>query len=556
MYKLLVVDDEPIIVDGLYERFKDLKTYPLDVYKAYSGKEAIEWLNRKKIDIVITDIKMPGIDGMQLLERIRLNWPHCRVIFLTGHDRFEYVYKAIQYSGVNYILKTEGYEIIIETVENCIKEIKDSQNDMELLQKSRLKLQNLLPALKKDYLNEVVDGTCRNVTQEQLDDLEIPLKAELPVMLAIGYIGDAPGKPVSSGQADYYKVNLAVEENMARIAYTCSTLYKNHMLWMMQIRDDLQVEWKTSASETACYIKGIMEYIQALCRETLGLQISFVISGTKAKWSNIAERFLALKAIINYARETGMEVVITDCGFEEGEVPERTDSGISSQDVRLQLKKLDKLDAYLEQGRKEEFMAAFRELRDSLKMMLENVPLFYEAFYSMSLMFLSYINRNNIYEIDGTDIAHERFTRIDRFNSPEHAMDFFEEVAVGIFEIQEAKLKKRSDAAVEKIQKYIRGNLGGDLSLSTLADMAYFNPKYLSRLFKQVTGINLSEYISEIKLDRVKGLLKQNSLKVYEIAEHVGYYSAPCFTRFFKKATAMTPQEYRESFLNENLNNR
>src|SRR5690606_14704865 len=107
MYRLLIVDDEEIIVNGLYEIFRNIKDLDLDVYKAYSGEEAIEWLNRTRVDIVLTDIRMPGIDGLELLEIIHRSWPQCRVIFLTGYDEFEYVYKAIQHKAVNYILKIE-----------------------------------------------------------------------------------------------------------------------------------------------------------------------------------------------------------------------------------------------------------------------------------------------------------------------------------------------------------------------------------------------------------------------------------------------------------------
>ena len=81
MYRLLIVDNEEIIVNHLYEIFRGIDHLDLDVYKAYGGEEAIEWLNRTRIDIVLTDIDMPHIDGLQLMEEIYRSWPQCRVIF-------------------------------------------------------------------------------------------------------------------------------------------------------------------------------------------------------------------------------------------------------------------------------------------------------------------------------------------------------------------------------------------------------------------------------------------------------------------------------------------
>jgi two-component system, response regulator YesN len=100
-----------------------------------------------------------------------------------------------------------------------------------------------------------------------------------------------------------------------------------------------------------------------------------------------------------------------------------------------------------------------------------------------------------------------------------------------------------------KIRKYVEEHLSGDLSLASLGDQVYFNPKYLSKMFKQVTGSNYLSYINDLKLSRVKELLNMNDTKISEIGAQVGFLSAPYFTRFFKKATGMTPQEYRSRII-------
>src|SRR5690625_1581908 len=125
MYRILIVDDEQLITDALYDVIRQLMPDELDVYKAYSGKEALEWMNRTRIDIILTDISMPGISGLELVEQVQELWPRCKVIFLTGYDYFDYVYQAIQMKDVRYLLKTEGYDKVIETVKELIAELKN-----------------------------------------------------------------------------------------------------------------------------------------------------------------------------------------------------------------------------------------------------------------------------------------------------------------------------------------------------------------------------------------------------------------------------------------------
>ena len=96
MQRMLIVDDEPVILDGLYAFFQKANLQDMEIMKAYSAYEAIDWLNSVKVDIVLSDICMPGMDGMQLIEQIMDRWPRCKVLLLTGHNEFDYAHQAIR----------------------------------------------------------------------------------------------------------------------------------------------------------------------------------------------------------------------------------------------------------------------------------------------------------------------------------------------------------------------------------------------------------------------------------------------------------------------------
>ncbi|WP_246073222.1 response regulator [Paenibacillus dokdonensis] len=151
MYRLLIVDDEPVIVNGLVQLFQENTEFELDVCKAYSAKEALETAKKMKLDILVSDIRMPHKSGLQLVDEITYYWPHCRVIFLTGYSEFEYVHEALRKSADNYILKTEGIDPIFEAVKKASAKL-DEEN------RCRIREETLyVPApLLREGSNEIV----------------------------------------------------------------------------------------------------------------------------------------------------------------------------------------------------------------------------------------------------------------------------------------------------------------------------------------------------------------------------------------------------------------
>lgn len=137
MYRILVVDDEEMITDSLATMLQETELFDLDVYKAYSGTEALELLNRYRMDIVISDICMPQIDGIDLAARIREKWPECQVIFQSGYDDFQYAQQAIRHRVSHYVLKSEGDETLLNAIGNCIQTIEKSANTQVALMKIR-----------------------------------------------------------------------------------------------------------------------------------------------------------------------------------------------------------------------------------------------------------------------------------------------------------------------------------------------------------------------------------------------------------------------------------
>lgn len=122
-YRVLLVDDEPHVIEDVAMLLEDIRDYSIDLYRAYSAGEALRLLDEGRMDLVISDIEMQGMSGLSLLDEIHRRWPSCPVAFLTAHPNFSYAYHAIQNHAVNYILKSESDDVLVEKIAGMLDQI-------------------------------------------------------------------------------------------------------------------------------------------------------------------------------------------------------------------------------------------------------------------------------------------------------------------------------------------------------------------------------------------------------------------------------------------------
>lgn len=555
MYRLLIVDDEAIIADSLYDVFKGIEALNLDVYKAYSAEEALEWLNRTRIDIVLTDIRMPVMDGIQLLKEIRMRWSQCKVIFLTGHNEFDYIYTAIQNQGYSYVLKTDGYDKVIKTVSSAVGDIEKDFKLEALAQKANEQLSMTSALLHKEYLLNFLNGSqyASEIKQQDFQRLNIALRANMPVLPVLGRI-DSSFKELTYFEniERIYAIKLLIERYSAGSVRSVSINDEFiYFIWLIQPNMEDEENEQAEADEalwnkTVLYISGSLEIIQNLCKSSLGISITFSVGSEPVGWESLPEKYAYLKMLINRRIGLGEEMVLQDHhsgypkGFEE--------SDYNTNHAYISNLKLKLLERRLEQNQPNEFNKLFQEMMQlQLETLNNNANANLEIYYSVSLLFLSYLNKWNISEKVSMKIHLDKLMKMEAHESIEAAFEYLRQLAAILFEVQNMENEKRTTDTISTIQQYISENLNGDLSLVKLGELVYFNPSYLSRLFKQVTGFNLSEYICDLKISRAKQILENSSIKINDIAEALGFNSSTNFIRFFKKITKSTPQEYRES---------
>lgn len=560
IYRLLIVDDEEIIVNGLYEIFKCTGHLDLDVYKAYSGREAIEWLNRTRFDIVLTDIRMPEIDGLQLLDEIKKNWPQCRVIFLTGHNEFEYVYKAIQHKNVSYLLKTEDPGKVLLEVENTIHYIEKGIKIENLIQQAKQEMNRAQDLLQKDYLIHLIHSdTSLEISQSQFEQLAIPLCPEKPVLLLLGNIDNSTAGMSYWEKMQYLNsIRFILNQNIISNTSSINMMDDNYRFILFIQPKGLTAEHQADGDVTLLYqrtvsfLKGTLEVIQTACRESLNAAISFVLGGEPCDWKKVAERYYALSQLLTYriGMGTGMLIIDNEIGKTANKQNSSESTGGSNDEntmyMLLHQKKLEAFELYLESGQKDRYFKALSELIIPIRNANSNSNLRMMAYYKIALCLFSYITRSNLANKLSCYTGGKKLMQIDAYQSWDEAVNYLYCLSNEIFRYQFDEEKTRADNTIGFIEAFIKDHLDENLSLVRLAEQVYLNPSYLSRLYKQVTGICLSHSIDMARIEKAKELLSRENIKIYEVAKAVGYETPGSFTRFFKKLAGISPQEYAE----------
>jgi len=550
MYRLLIVDDEQDIADSLYELFRDFDSFDLDVYRVYSGIEALEKMSRTKIDIVLTDIRMPGMSGLQLMEQIRGRWPECQIIFLTGHQEFEYVYTAINNDNVRYLLKMEGHEQIVNAVRSAIAKINENRQIGDLLAQANSRLNASLPALQQAFIMDLLLDSAADVDPPgQFEQLQIPLDAGAPVLL-IACKANRPGKRLSrldGSQLVHAVHNVFVKYLHPTVRSVPIAIEALQLVWLVQPCDRLQEErhGRHPAEWTLSSIRGNLETVQEVCYESLGVSLSVVMDGEYTAWASLPARFQAMRDELQEGTDRELALKLLD-----NRRLNANDVSETSEDERIVRSlpgKLRQMEHDLDAGQAEAFQSAFQPLLHYLReKKTKDHRQAIEVYYSVALLLSAYMNKKQLADQLPPDTDPGRLLRADVHAAWRDAADYLAALANHLFEMRSDEQQDRANAVIRKVQQYIMSHLGEEISLIRLAEIVHFNPSYLSRIFKQITGDNLSSYINSRRLDKAKELLADHKHKIHEIAAMLGFSTAPYFTRFFKKMTGMSPQEYRD----------
>ncbi|GBG06455.1 hypothetical protein PAT3040_00982 [Paenibacillus agaridevorans] len=540
MNNILLIDDEPVIVESLYNMLTRMEHLELIIWKANSAIAGLEIMKNNRIDILITDVRMPGMSGLELIQHVKQQWSRCKVIFLSGYSEYEYLQTALRENAFDYLLKPIDDEVIIETVQRVIGEIETDLRMHDIMTQTELQLQKAQYLLHKDFFEHLLYDN--HLTIESIagyvQTLHIPLDLEHEVIMMIGRVDRWPQDYRLKDKLQLqYAINNIVEEYLRETCQIVSFTEDRYVIWLIQAgssQDLTHLQW---------YINELLEKIQQSIRQYLHLPVSFVLSKPNIGWLQI-----------HYTYKEMSEWIQRGIGLDEGIIlVEQADSMLSQyseqellpQDIKRNLNQLTNL---LETGDKATF---HRTISDFFYVIQKAVFIDYtlqlEIFAHLSVMLLSYMNTRKITRSIEIQLDLKPLSNYGMHANWSAFEDYCSRLADMLFSYAEGEKKDQKQQITDKVDAYIIKHLHENTSLDHLAKTFHLSPSYLSRLYHAEKGVSLSERIKLLKLARAKELLSVEGAKIHEVASELGFYNVSYFTKFFKKNMGIPPQEYRQN---------
>lgn len=500
MYRILVVDDERIEREGIKYLLSEDKEEK-KIFEAADGRQALAVLGSEDIDILLTDIKMPHMDGLELTKRAREKYPDLKIIIFSGYGDFSFAQEAIHYGVTDYILKPVDPEQFEKTIGKAERDIAGKWNQDK--QKNKEK-----DFLKQYFLQNYMYSGSEKILEKARDvlDLEEWDKWHCAVLLETGTDFFDSAKEVLAEEIfkelrrEFFYLNLNARQSILLFydMYCDYTLVANSIY--LYLKREYEVKFHLAVSsrfEGYRKLPAIMEQLEQLMEEKF------------------------------YHPDTHVFTVEEEVEKEEpGDV----------QDSRL----MQKISEDVSRKDIPQLWAHFHCLAGK-----------YQKNGQFSAMYIKFVFSNVIQELFSENRfggEHKLEKEIERLYNCGNISQILEvtEENIKAYEAFLDRSMSESRNEVAAVKNYIYENYREDLNLESLAEKVYLSSGYLSFIFKKETGMNLNRFIRVVRMEKAKEFLCTTNMKVAQISEEVGFANVSYFCRSFREYYGSSPESYRK----------
>jgi two-component system response regulator YesN len=534
LYKIVIVDDEPNVRYGL-RTYMEWSSLGIEVVgEAHDGDVALELIDRVRPDIVLTDVRMPKMDGITLSRKLREKYPHIVLIIISGHDDADYLKSAVKLNAVDYIFKPVSLSELKTVVTRSVRQLDEEGREQKLLDEMNAQLKQSMPLLREKFLMSLAhDGVADHKRiRDKLDFLGLKLPAD----------GLYWGIVIRADQ-QHDDLRLRSEQDRQLLSYAilniCQELIGRHMEGYALERHSGEYVCVVYAERGENRVDRLFPLLEDI-RENLQqwLKVSTTI-GVGEQADNLSELPRSCKQAYDAADQKwwmGNNRIITmESLGNHDELPYRFGTTQSEQ-VTGALKSGDP--ERLEEVLNAVFAALTRNRREGLE---------YCRIICLELMLLAnrlLLELNvQLHDLERKEarLRENIFSEDEIDGLKQYVFDYMQDVCVRIGD----KRSRKSNNIVERIRGIMEQRFADNLTVAEIAREVYLTSTYVSLLFKQETGETINEALVKIRIERAKEMLRNPSVKFYDVCFAVGYADPSHFSKLFKKYTGYTPSSYR-----------
>ncbi len=532
MINVMLVDDEPLV------RITMKSVIPWEQYgfcvvkEAENGKQCLEMLENTKVDLIITDIKMPLIDGLELISAVKELYPDIYIIVLSAYEEFNLVKKALVSGAEDYILKSEiNQESTIKSLLSVKeKHIKNNISQQKSMVAEKDFNENI-EVLRQNFFKQLLGGTMKAdeaYIENKIAQYGLNISSQKLVLMIL-----------------IINKNNHDEKLIANIIKNfIDELFRNQENYYCLISDKMEVTILQSYHDCLSENK-IFQMINENVNKTvnsinkfLDMDITVGVSKLFNAFSSLEKIYKKTKGLLNYRFPLGKGNVFFEQDFEDKCFSIDYDYlNVLSNEFRNNIEKLDffaakkPLNSVTIEFTKNYSNDNFRTLKFYCKLLTVIVD--------KSIELRLY---NDIFKDDMNPYEHV-LSLNTIFNVEDYLLQLLDDLekACGI------ELQTQYGETIGKVIGYVLQNYNNDINLNKVAQSLGFNASYLSTKFKEVTEKSFNEFLSSTRIDNAKKLMAERKYKIHHIALMVGYNDQRYFCKIFKKYVGTTPQEYIKS---------
>ena len=535
--RLLIAEDELWLRKRLVSTI-DWSSYGIsEVYEAEDGGEALEIALKEKPDIVITDIRRPELSGIDLMKKLNENSIFSKMIVVSGYDDFEYAQGALRMGAINYLLKPVDEEELLDSVKRCVEELKKEKNKETVFDKQSAASEMLMEHIYEDLIFETSEKRTEELLQKlSRKEIGFPFQSAAVVNMQVREHTFFVNDKVKS---DMWSVYQWLRRNLQEDCYECQYLYmRGSQIVLLLFGDDLEAKFMERVEN---WVQLILEALQ----KKLNISLFMAAGDVTDDFSGIHRSYEMAQKKIKEKRAEEKRILALRNQETEQELNTRFDDVYGEYDFKLLIKEIRNGDSEKAQTELQAILQSSSRRLQSADMM--KLQLFYmnfinriagaclpecEAYADELAMQCMTVMRELIY-IGSDTIVTEMWDCLRKFVEK-------------LVEVYQENNGKRKHWMIDQVLQYVEENYNTALSTRDIAGRFFMNTSYFSKLFHEQMGCTFSNYLINVRVEKAKMMLTQTNMKLYDIAEAVGYTNVQYFSTIFKEKEGLTPSAFRQ----------
>ncbi len=528
---VIIIDDEVLVRVGI----KSLIDWESEGYQilgeAGNGADGLDLITDKKPDIVITDIKMPVMGGLEMMKRVQAENLDTKFIILSSFDEFHLVKKAMKLGAVDYLLKLELDEkVLLETLNPIKEEIMRDKNQKII--KYNIQTEN---NMRQEFFKKLIGG--RISDQKVVDciikelDIKLNLKRVVCLVAKINNL-DSPGKLGRKDMQLFESSVINIVEEIINDFFTGYVFanYRGEVVVIHSIpRDMKEREYQKRAGE-------MVSTLVTMLKQYFDISVSVAVSNSHSGLLKISKAYFECNKVMEYIfySQSGKPLFYKDIKNIKIDKSKDYDLLNSYHELEVYLETLDR------EGIEKYFKGIIKNIDKRNISRRQAYDLCFQLIYIIKNKFKK-DKRKGLF--DSKDILYNSINNLNNIND---IKGWLERLKQDLISAVSKYSQNENKYLIAQARKHLQKHFREEVSLKELADKLNISTGYLSTLFKEEVGIGFSEYITRLKIAEAKDLLVNSNKQIQEISDITGYNNPYYFSRVFKKVTGQTPTEYRE----------